>query len=106
MSVGTFLAGLGIASTLTGLITEAIKKMVADTVNEIQRPNILAGVVSVVVSIALALGYVAVTGYEATATAIVAGVAFVLLSWLCAMLGYDKVVQTLTQINNTEDKDE
>lgn len=27
-------------------------------------------------------------------------IALVLLSWLCAMLGYDKVIQAITQIRN------
>lgn len=80
---------------MTTLITEAIKKMVSD---EIYLKNILAAIVSVVVSIAVSVGYLILTHTAVTPEIIVYIITLIVLSWLCAMLGYDKVVQTLAQI--------
>lgn len=80
---------------MTSLITEAIKKMLSD--NGFSK-NILAGIVSVVVSIAVSIGYLILSHTAASQEIIVYIVVLIVLSWLCAMLGYDKVMQTITQL--------
>ena len=96
----TFLMGLLITSTLTGLATEAVKNVLAEH-NKRYHANTLAGAVALVLSVAIGIGYIAVTGATFTAQVVVSLIALVFMSWLCAMVGYDKVIQTISQINNT-----
>ena len=51
ITIGSFI--LMICSLMTGLIVEAIKKMV-----EVKRANVVAAVVSVIVGIAVPVGYI------------------------------------------------
>lgn len=86
-----FLTGLLIVSTFTGLATEGVKKMFTGT--SITCPsNILAAIVSVVLSVGLGVGYVILSGMSFTANIIVCIVALAFAGWLCAMVGYDKVI--------------
>jgi hypothetical protein len=91
ITIGSFIL-MG-CSIMTGLITEAIKKMV-----EVNKPNIVAAVVSVVVGIAIPSMYIVMHGLPFDITAILYIISIVVLSWLCAMLGFDKVVQSLNQL--------
>lgn len=91
ISMGSFL--LLLCSVLTGLIVEAIKKMWV-----IDKPNILAAIVSVIVGIAVSTGYVILTGTEFNLVVLLYAVSLVVLSWLSSMLGYDKIIQTLSQL--------
>lgn len=92
-----FLFGLLGTSVFTGLFTEAIKNMMTEY-NKTYRANTLAGIVSLVLSVAISVGYVLLTNTAFTSQIIVCIVALVLLSWLCAMVGYDKVIQAISQI--------
>lgn len=92
-----FLAGLLVTSIFTGLVTEGVKKILNEH-NVAYRPNTLAGVVAMVLSLGISVGYTVVMGVPFTASLVVFVVALIALSWLCAMVGYDKVVQTLGQI--------
>lgn len=98
MNIEDVLTELVIVSALTGLITEAIKKILTEF-NKSYQPNSLAGIVSVIVSIAIGAGNVILSQAAWNSTAIAHIICLIILSWLCAMLGYDKVVQTLKQIN-------
>jgi hypothetical protein len=40
------------------------------------------------------------TGIAITAQVIIMLIVLVLMSWLCAMVGYDKVIQSLNQFKN------
>lgn len=91
ITIGSFI--LMVCSIMTGLIVEAIKQMF-----NIDKPNILAAVVSVVVGIAIPCMYIILNGLIFDTTAILYIISIVVLSWLCAMLGFDKVVQTLNQL--------
>ena len=91
ITIGSFI--LMVCSIMTGLITEAIKKMI-----EVNKPNIVAAVVSVVVGIAIPSMYIVMHGLPFDITAILYIISIVVLSWLCAMLGFDKVVQSLNQL--------
>ncbi len=96
----TFLTGLLVVSTLTGLVTEAIKKILTEH-NKQYKANTLAGIVSLVLSLAIGIGYAIFVGAGFTAQITTAIIALVFMSWLCAMVGYDKVIQTIGQIKNT-----
>lgn len=91
-----FLLGLLVTSTLTSLVTEAIKKILTEH-NVEYRANTLAGIVAVVLSGAIGTGYIILTNTGFTAQAIVCLVAQAFLAWLCAMVGYDKVIQAINQ---------
>ena len=90
IEVGMFL--LMLCSVLTGLIVEAIKKM-----TEVKKPNIVAAVVAVVVGLVIPVMYILYNSLVFDTTAILYIISLIFLSWLCSMLGYEKVIQTLTQ---------
>lgn len=92
----TCLFGLLIVSTLTGLTTEAVKKILTEH-NVEYRANTLAGIVAFVLSLALGTGYVILSDITFTAQVVVCVIAETFMSWLCAMVGYDKVIQTIGQ---------
>jgi len=96
MSLEIFLLGLLIVSTLTGLCTEALKAVFEER-NVQYYANTLAGYVAAILSIAIAVGRAVITKTAFDAQFIVGLVALVFLSWLSAMVGYDKVIQAISQ---------
>ena len=96
-----FLMGLMIVSTLTGLTTEAIKKIMTEH-NAKYHANTLAAIVSVVLSVVASICYITVQGITFTAPIAVCIVALTFMSWLCAMVGYDKVVGQFKNIKEDE----
>lgn len=97
-----FALGLLITSTLTALVTEAVKKILTES-NITYRANTLAGVVSLILSAAICSGYVIVCGIGFTSQVLVCLIAQVFMSWLCAMVGYDKVIQAISQFKMEKD---
>ncbi len=97
MNYSIFLLGLMAVSTLTGLVTESIKLQLEE-LGKSYKANLLAGLVALVLSAAAAVGYSIMTGTPWTLQYAVISVALMLLSWLCSMLGYDKVIQSISQI--------
>ena len=91
--------GLLITSTLTSLVTEAVKKLMAEH-NKTYHANTLVGIIALVLSIVIGSGYVVLNGLEFTSAAIICLIAQVFMSWLCAMVGYDKVIQAISQFKN------
>lgn len=96
VNIETFMLGLLVVSTLTGLVTEAIKKLLSER-GVTYYANTLAGVVAIILSAAIGIGYVVLTGTGFTAQIIVYIVTMVFVSWLCSMVGYDKVIQAIKQ---------
>lgn len=96
MNFDIFLLLLMIVSVLTGLVTEGIKKLL-DEAKKPYRANLLAGAVAVFLSIAVDTGYMILTETLMNEKMAVILIALVLLSWLCAMVGYDKVIQAISQ---------
>ena len=95
-----FTTGLLLVSAVIGLVTEAAKKIL-DEFNKTYRSNMLAGIVAVIVSSAFCIGYILYIGGAFTVPVIVEIIAFIFVSWLCAMVGYDKVIQTITQFKSS-----
>lgn len=91
-----FLFGLLMTSALTGLMTEAVKKILTEH-NINYHANTLAGIVSLILSAAIGVAFVVLTGTTFTSQIVVYLIAHVVMSWLCAMVGYDKVIQTISQ---------
>lgn len=106
MSMEIFLVLLLAVSVLTGLFTQALKSVFEEhKIN--YYANTLAGIVSGILSVALTAGYAVITEAAVNQQYVVYGIALLALSWLSAMVGYDKVVQAITQIktyskDNTE----
>ena len=100
ISLHVFMLGVLITSTMTGLATEAIKKILAEY-SKNYYANTLAGIVSVILSVAIGVGYMMISGISFTSQSIIYLVALVFISWLCAMVGYDKVVQTISQFKTS-----
>lgn len=100
ITLQTFLLGLLISSTFTSLATEAIKKILTEN-GKSYSANTLAGIVALVLSTALGVCYVLVKNAEFTTQIIICIVALVFMSWLCAMVGYDKVIQAISQFKTT-----
>jgi putative Mn2+ efflux pump MntP len=96
-----FLIGLMIVSTLTGLVTEAIKKIVAER-NVAYRPNTVAGIVAAILSAGIGVGYTILSGITFTAQIGVYIVALTFMGWLGAMVGYDKITDLLKKSNKKD----
>lgn len=103
MSLEFFLFLLMLTSIMTGLFTEGIKKLL-DEAGKSYKSNILAGAVATVLSIAVGAGYIILMGVQINAKMAVILIALVLLSWLSAMVGYDKVMQAISQIKKPNNK--
>lgn len=94
ISLDVFLLGLMIISTLSSLSTEAVKKILVSH-NIKYHADCLTGIVAAILSAALGVGYVILTSSAFNAQIIVCIVALIFMSWLCAMVGYDKVMEHL-----------
>lgn len=101
ISFDVFLIGLMAISTLTGLTTEAVKRFLS-ALNVKYQSNILSGIVAVILSAAVGVSYVLVTNAGFTATSIVTIIALTFMSWMSAMVGYDKVIQIINQLKNVK----
>lgn len=98
ITIDIFLTGLMIVSVLTGLVTEAVKKIVSER-NVEYRPNTIAGIVAAILSAAIGIGYVVLAGITFTAQIVVCIIALTFMGWLCAMVGYDKVIGVFKNTN-------
>lgn len=102
MTLEVFLLGLLIVSTMTGLFTEAIKKWLTER-KKVYYANALAGYVAVALSVVIGVAYIILTDAAINAKLAVYLIALMLLSWLSAMVGYDKVVQAIAQFKIKKD---
>lgn len=94
ISTGSFI--ILVCSTVTSLVVEAIKRMVG--ADKIKNTNILVAIVSVLVGVIIPVGHMIIHKIPMTPEAVLYVAGTVGLSWLCAMVGYDKVIQTLLQM--------
>lgn len=85
----------------TGLIVEAIKKVVTDKSN---RPwNLVSLIVAVVLGLVGTLTYYQLSGIGFSVNNVILAVILGFMSGLCSQVGFDKVKQTLTQIGIKEE---
>lgn len=96
ISLQVFLLGLLVVSTLTGLTTEALKK-IFDENHFAYRSNTLAGVVATLLSLLIGVSYVEFASIGLSTQTVICLVALIFMSWLCSMVGYDKVIQAISQ---------
>ena len=102
MSMQVFLMLLLAVSILTSLTVEALKKFIGDKFN--YSPNVLAGITAVVLSAIVGIFYCIMANVAFSSQIIILLIALVFLSWLCAMVGYDKVIQAIAQIRSSNTK--
>lgn len=88
-------------SVFTGLFTEGIKKFLQER-DKKYYSNALAGYVAVALSAIAGAGYMIIAEANLNAKMAVWLITLMLLSWLGAMVGYDKVIQTITQFRSNE----
>ena len=98
MDISIFISLLFAFSVITGLIVQGIKKFVSDKQN--MSYNILALVVALIVGICGTAIYYQFNSIVYTANSIIIMILLGLGSALCSMVGYDKIVQTIQQIQN------
>ena len=87
---------LMIVSTLVGLVTEVVKNRLIKA-NIEYKANTIAGMVSLILSSAVGIGNILLSGSGFTLVIIINIIVLMFASWLGAMIGYDKVVQTINQ---------
>jgi hypothetical protein len=91
-----------IVSAFTGLVTEAVKKIM-DELKIKYYSNVLACIVSVLLSAGLGIAYVLITDAAFTKPTIVYIAALAFISWLCATHGYDTVIGQFKNIKKDDD---
>jgi hypothetical protein len=90
-----------VCAVFTSLITQGIKVLLDDQKVEYSS-NVIAAVVSVVLAVAIPIGFMLYSGGCFSLQLVIQIIVLAVLSWLCAMLGYDKVLQALAQIRKGE----
>lgn len=94
MTVELFLTLLVFCSTLTSLVTEAIKKLVDDEFPS----NMLVLFVALIVGCSVVGVYYVTYGVEFNTINIMYLIFMGIANWLGAMVGYDKIKQLIEQI--------
>ena len=89
-----FLFGLTLCATMSGLVTEAVKKTFTAFDKKVGS-TALAAICSVIVALAVCALYIIYTNVVITAQVVAAIVVFVILSWIGSTVGYDKVKQAI-----------
>ncbi len=100
MNGALFLVMFGACSLITGLVTEAEKKLVKDF-----SANLLALITGAVVALAVTVVTFIFKEIPYNTINVTYMVTLVFASGLGAMLGYDKVMQTIKQILRGDDKE-
>lgn len=95
MTVSTFLVLLTICSAITSLFTEALKT--SGFIKNLPI-NIVVLIVAVVVGCGTTVFYYLHFSMPFNTLNIAYIIAMAIANWLCATLGYDKVLQTINQI--------
>lgn len=104
MSVTLFITILTVSGMVTALLTEAIKKMYAN-MHKDYSSNIIALVNAIVVGCGGTAVVYMLSGIEWTVNNIICLVLMAIAVWIASMLGFDKVIQTVTQIANITNKE-
>ena len=101
MTMEVFLTMLLIISSLAALVTEAVKTILKEY-NKTYHANTRAGVCALGVALISIVLYGVYKQVTVNGPFIAVAIALTLLSWLCAMVGYDKVVQAISQFKKKE----
>lgn len=94
MDIAFLISALAVISATVVLTVEAIKKIM-DSIKKQYNSTVLAVIVSFVISVACSIGYIVYNSIQINAQVIVIIVAVIFLSFLCATVGYDKVIKEI-----------
>ncbi len=97
MNTGYIVSALAISSALTSLTVEGIKKLL-DEQGKPYKPNLLAAIVAVLLSVFAIAGYALYKSIPMSVQLVVITIPFAFLSWLVSMVGFDKVKQLIAQL--------
>lgn len=100
VNMDTFMSGVFGVCVVTNLTTEVIKMIAGERK---WNWNVVSFVVAFVLAISISIGYIVTNGVAFTIQTGVFIAAFVYVSWLCAMLGYDKVKEAFTQFTSPKE---
>ncbi len=101
MNIAFIISSLAFISSLIAVSVQAIKK-VLDSMKKQYNSTVLAVAVSIVLSIGCSVGYIVYNSIGISAQVIIGVVAFTYLSFLCATVGYDKVIEIFKKGKNNE----
>lgn len=97
MNNGFIVSVLAIISVLTSLTVEAIKKILNEK-GVAYSSNLLAVIVSTILTVAMCIGYTLYFGEAFTIQKVIIMIALVFLSFLSATVGFDKIKQLFEQM--------
>ena len=97
MTVSMFVILLSAFSLIVGLLTQAIKKLL-DGLGAKYSSNVVAVIVSAIVGIGGTAVYYVIAGIPFSAVNIICMLLMGIATAVGAMVGYDKVIQTIKQI--------
>ena len=102
MTLDIFILGIAVCSAFTALVTEAVKKMLEKD-SKTYKSNVLAAICSIIVAAIVVVSYAILAEVQVTVQFVTLAILLCIFSWLCAMVGYDKVIQTIKQLTKKED---
>ena len=101
MTISLFITLLTIFSTITGVLTEATKKLL-DEYKKSYSSNVIAFVCACIVGIGGTAIYYQFNSIPFTINNIICMVLMGITSSIGAMVGYDKIIQTIKQITTNK----
>lgn len=101
MTTNIFIMLLTIYSVATGLVVEAIKKLL-DEANKTYAPNLLAFVVAILIGTIGTIIFYQLSSIAFTTNNIICAILLGCMSGIGAMVGFDKVKQLIGQLNESE----
>ena len=101
MPISFMTTGLLVVSLLTNLTVEGIKKLL-DSTNKTYSSNILAAVLSMIIAIAVCVIYLIMNDVTFSLKIGVEVIILMYLGFLISTVGYDKVIQTIKQIQTSK----
>lgn len=103
MSITFLTTALMIVSLLTNLTVEGVKKLLDSTAIRYSS-NVLAAILSVVIACAVSVSYMVMNDIVFNAKIGIQIAVLMYLGFLAATVGYDKVIQTIRQIQTVEEE--
>lgn len=97
MTITLFIALLTVLSMAVSLVTEGCKKLL-NSLNVSYATNMVVLIVSAIVGVVGTSAAYIILGIAFTGANVVCIVLMAIAVWLCAMVGYDKVVQLIEQM--------
>lgn len=103
MPISFMTTALLIVSLLTNLTVEGIKKLLEGT-NKTYSSNVLAAILSTIISGAVCVIYLIMNDVAFSLKIGVEVLILIYLGFLISTVGYDKVIQTIKQIQTSKEK--